>query len=149
MGVENNTLIPLEINTNLSKFPFRLDLYPYQTEKINTVAEKFFGSNFDFVRQITEDTGTIIYMYSYGKNVLIVNTNGSIEYKEEQISANMDKSFLESLEIAVQYVARHGSWESLNGAKLTPYLKDVALNPNGEKVFDLHWHGGKWKPAIL
>jgi hypothetical protein len=135
LGVENNTLIPLEINTNLSKFPFRLDLYPYQTEKINTVAEKFFGSNFDFVRQITEDTGTIIYMYSYGKNVLIVNTNGSIEYKEEQISANMDKSFLESLEIAVQYVARHGSWESLNGAKLTPYLKDVALNPNGEKGF--------------
>ncbi|MDD4564461.1 MAG: hypothetical protein PHE79_03170 [Eubacteriales bacterium] len=135
LGVENNTLIPLEINTNLSKFPFRLDSYPNQSEKINTIAENFFGGNFDFVREITEDSGTVIYMYSYGKKVLIVNTDGSIEYKEEQIGANMDKGFLESLETAVQYVARHGSWKSLNGAKLTPYLKDVSLNPNKEKGF--------------
>lgn len=135
LGVENNTLIPLEINTNLRKIPFLLDSYPYQTEKINTIAENFFGGNFDFVRKITEDSGKVIYMYSYGKKVLIINTDGSIEYKEEQIGANMDRSFLESLEIAVQYVAQHGSWESLSRAKLTPYLKDVSLNPNKEKGF--------------
>ena len=132
--VENKTLIPVEIKTNLRTFLFRQESYSYQTEKINAIAENFFGRNMDFVRTITEDSGTVIYMYSYAKNVLIVNTDGSIEYKEEQTS-DTEQSFLEALETAVQFVARHGSWESRNGAKLTPYLKDVSLNPNKKKGF--------------
>lgn len=147
LGVDNNTLVPLAVETNLKGFSFRQDTYSYQTEKINKIAEDFFGGNFDFVRKITEDNGTVIYMYGYGQNVLIVNTDGSIEYKEEQIMDNAEQSYLEALETAVDFVARHGSWESLEGAKLTPYLKDVILNPNKKKgyrfIFGMEVNGSR------
>ena len=147
LGGKNDTLVPLTVNTNLKKFSFRQDAYSYQTEKINTIAENFFGGNFDFVRKITEDNGTIIYMYGYGQNVLVANTDGSLEYKEEQTSNDSGQSFLDALKIGVQFVADHGSWESLGGAKLTPYLKAVALNPNNKDgyrfVFGMEVNGTK------
>ncbi len=132
--VENSTLVPQSVESNLSKFEFRQDTYTYQTDKIIDLAESFFGENFDFVRKIKEENGTLIYMYGYGQNVLIVDTDGSVEYKEEQISSNQ-QGFLESLKTAVQYVSEHGSWESLNGARLTPYLKTVISDPNKKKGY--------------
>jgi len=135
LGVENNALIPLMASSNLEKFPYRQEYYSYQTEKINEMAENFFGGNFDFVRKITEDKGTVIYMYGYGQTVLIVNTDGSMEYKEEQSSDDSGQSFLSALNTAVEFVANHGSWGSLSGVKMTPYLKDVILDPNKQKGY--------------
>jgi len=135
LGVSNNTLVPLSVEANLQSFSFLQDTYSYQTEKINTMAERFFGGNFDFVRRIVEESGTVIYMYGYGQNVLIVNTDGSMEYKEEQVSGITDQSFSGALETAVKFVADHGSWKSLEGAEMTPYLKDVIPDPNGRKGY--------------
>lgn len=135
LGVENNTLVPVSVRTDLRKIPYTQGIYTYQTEKINTIAEQFFGSNFDFVRTITEENGTVIYMYGYGQNVLIVNPDGSIEYKEEQIDDNKGQGFTEALETAVNFVATHGSWESFTGIGLTPYLKDVIVNPGKKTGF--------------
>ncbi len=136
-GVENDalTLVPVSLETNLKSFPYRQDTYSYQAQKINALAENFFGENFDFVRRIIEDNGTVIYMYGYGQNVLIVNTDGSIEYKEEQTNDKIKQSFLDALNTAIQYVAKHGSFKSLDGAKLTPYLKDAILNPAKEEGY--------------
>jgi len=135
LGVKNDTLVPLSLEANLKSFPFRQDTYSYQTEKISAIAEQFFGGNLDFVRTIVEESGTIIYMYGYGQNVLIVNTDGSIEYKEEQTGNNVGQSFSEAMDTAMEFIASHGSWESLEGAKLTPYIKDVVLNPNKEEGY--------------
>ncbi|HVI41100.1 MAG TPA: hypothetical protein VM577_10595, partial [Anaerovoracaceae bacterium] len=146
VGNNTNTLVPFSVETNLRGFSFRQDTYSYQTEKISAMAEKFFGGNLDFTRRIVEDKGTIIYMYGYGQNVLIVNTDGSIEYKEEQIG-NTEQSFSEALDTAVNYVASHGSWQSLDGAKLTPYLKDVIPDPDKEKgyrfIFGMEINGSR------
>ena len=95
VAVKNDTLVPLSMQANLKSFLFRQDFYSYQSEKINTMAEGFFGGNFDFVRKITEENGTVIYMYGYGQNVLIINTDGSIEYKEEQNGAAPGRDFPE------------------------------------------------------
>ncbi|HWQ79387.1 MAG TPA: hypothetical protein VN381_11245 [Anaerovoracaceae bacterium] len=147
MGVENDTLVPLSVKTNLKGFPFRQDIYSYQNEKISAIAEQFFGRNFDFVRTIMEENGTVIYMYGYGQNVLIVNTDGSIEYKEGQSEDVKDQSFSGSLETAVSFVANHGSWESLSSAGLTPYLKDVIRDPDDKDgrrfIFGLEVNGSR------
>ena len=145
--VENNTLVPLAVETNLRSFPFRQDIYSYQTEKISALAEQFFGGNFDFVRTITEESGTVIYMYGYGQQVFIVNTNGSIEYKEEQLGGRTEQSFSAALETAVKFVASHGSWESLEGDGLTPYLRDVVPDPGKGKgyrfIFGMEVNGNR------
>ena len=133
LGVKNNnTLVPLILESSMRKFPFEQEIYSYQSEKINEMAEPYFGGNFDFVRRIKEDKGTWIYMYGYGQIVLILNTDGSIEYKEEQTGENSGQSFMDALNTAIRFVADHGSWGSLDGATLTPYLKDVVLDPNKE-----------------
>lgn len=147
MANDNNTLIPPSVKANLRKFPFQQDIYSYQTEKINAKAEEFFGRNFDFVRNITEENGTVIYMYGYGQNVLIVNTDGSIEYKEEQTSSSGDQSFKDALETAVNFVAGHGSWEFLKDSGMKAYVKNVIPDPNKKKgyrfIFGLEVNGSR------
>ncbi len=148
LGIANDTLVPLSVEANLRSFPFLQDTYSYQTEKISVIAEKFFGGNFDFVRKITEENGTVIYMYGYGQNVLIVNTDGSVEYKETQLSGNtMEQSFSGALETALNFIASHGAWESFEGAKLTPHLKNAIPLPNNEKgyrfTFDIEINGNR------
>lgn len=145
LGVSNDTLAPLSVKTSLKSFSFLQDFYSYQTEKIASMAEQYFGGNFDFVRKITEENGTIIYMYGYGQTVLIVNTDGSIEYKEEQTGTSAGQSFSDALETAVKFVGDHGAWESTGKSRLTPYLKDVIRDPNKGKgyrfVFGLEVNG--------
>lgn len=158
LGVSNDTLAPLSVQTNLKSFSFRQDFYSYQIEKIASMAEPYFGGNFDFVRNITEGNGTVIYMYGYGQTVLIVNTDGSIEYKEERTTDTAGQSFSDALETAAKFVSEHGAWESMGKSKLTPYLEDVIRDPNKEKgyrfIFGLEVNGNrlyyeKGKPVIV
>jgi len=145
LGVTNGALMPVDVSSGIGSFAFNQEFYLYQTEKINTIAGQFFGSNFDFVRKITEESGTIIYMYGYGQNVLIVNTDGSIEYKEESAGEDSGTGFSDSLQTAVNFVADHGSWESLGETKMTPYLKTVTVDPGKKKgyrfTFGMKIHG--------
>lgn len=136
LGIENSTLVPLDVQTNLQSFSIQRDAYSYQKEKINAFAETFFGESFDFVRKITEENGTIIYMYGYGQKVLIVKPDGTFEYKEEQLNgAGSQQSFAEALDTALEFVASHGTWESLDGAELPAYLKDLTIDPDKKKGY--------------
>lgn len=147
LGVENNTLVPLSVESSLRSFPYRQEIYSYQTEKISALAEQFFGGNFDFVRKITEESGNVIYMYGYGQNVLIVNTDGSIEYKEEQMGGRMEQSFTGALETAVNFVASHGSQEAREGTGAPLYLKEaVPLSGKGKGfrfIFGMEVNGNR------
>ena len=136
VGVENSTLIPVSIKSNLRDFPYQQDVYPHQTEKINYLAEKFFGENFDFVRKMKESDGTLIYMYGYGQQVLIANTDGSFEYKEEQTNDSPDQGFYDSLQTAIQFISSHGDWQALDGTPIHPYLKNVIEKPNEKKGYE-------------
>jgi len=80
--------------------------------------------------------------------VLIVNTDGSLEYKETQLDGNhTEQSFSGALETALKFIASHGSWESFEGAKLTPHLKNAVPLPNNEKgyrfTFDMEIDGNR------
>lgn len=135
LGVGKDTLIPPADVSTLQNFSFKHEFYSYQTDKINAVVKNFFGGNFDFVRRITEEDGTTIYMYGYGQNVLIVNTDGSFEYKEEKNGETSDPGFAKAMENASAFITAHGSWESIDGTKMRPYLKDVILNPDKEEGY--------------
>lgn len=122
-NVKNTTLIPVNVEINLRKFPYKQDIYPYQTEKVNDITEEFFGGNFDFVRTIIEDKGTVIKMYGYGQTVLIINTDGSVEFKQELTQNKSGQSFADALSTAVDFIDRHGSWKSMS-----PYLETATIN---------------------
>ena len=124
LGIDSLTLMPISISTAMKEVAFGKEINYYENEKIVKFAQTFFGEGFDFVRKITESNGTTIYMYGYGQKILILNKDGAIEYKEELGDAAYSPlDYYNSLEAAIAYVGAHGSWESLNGTKLTPYLK--------------------------
>lgn len=133
--VKNNTLIPISIETNLKNFAYTKENYTLQPEKTAETAQDFFGKTFDFIRKIEEGNGTIIYMYGYGQKVLIVNKDGVIEYKEESTKASGDVGYAESLQTALNFIAGHGGFESLNGSEFEPYLKDVEYNVGDKKGY--------------
>jgi len=126
LGIENETLMPIALKTNMRMLPSDSEIKYYEEDKIVDLAKTFFGEGFDFVRKITENNGTSIYMYGYGKKILIIQKNGAIEYKQEPAdTTGSQPDFYGSLDTAMKFVSAHGGWESLGGSKLEPYLKDV------------------------
>lgn len=148
LGVENKTIIPISLKPQLNEFHAKQDINMSQNDKINKIAQTFFGESFDFIRKITEESGKTIYMYGYGEKTLIINPDGSLEYKEE---VNDEKyvlqQYFQALNTALQFVATHGSWDSINGAKLEPYVKDVNLITGKNKgyriTFGAEVNGGR------
>jgi len=136
---ENATLIPLEIQTNIKSFDYAKDFYlqdnPGENEKITTMAKRFFGSGFDFVRKIEEVSGSVTYMYGYGEKVLIVGTDSTFEYKEEASGGTSQLKYFDALDKALQFIAEHGGFETLDGQKLTPHLKQGTAIVDRKKGF--------------
>jgi len=142
--VDNGTLIPLSLETNLRGFEFYREDYFLDKEVIGLVAQSFFGKTFDFVRKIEEGNGTVIYMYGYGEKVLIVNNEGVLEYKEETTGSGNQGDYITSLQTALNFIAGHGGFESVNGIRYTPYLKQVRYSNKGYQfAFGIKLHGHK------
>jgi len=123
------------LQTNLHEFEYNRETYSKQNEDVSTIAQSYFGKTFDFIRKIEEGNGTVIYMYGYGQKVLIVNTNGVIEYKEESTGTNNGAGYLESLKTALNFIGAHGAFEGSNSSKYVPYLKNVEINFDGKRGY--------------
>ena len=134
-GVTNTTFIPITLQTNLHDFEYNREVYSKQNDVISTIAQSYFGQTLDFIRKIEEGNGTVIYMYGYGQKVLIVNTNGVIEYKEESTGTNGEVGYLESLKTALNFIGAHGAFEGSDGSKYVPYLKNVEINLDGKRGY--------------
>ncbi|MBK5245674.1 MAG: hypothetical protein JJE49_00215 [Peptostreptococcaceae bacterium] len=134
-GVTNTTFIPITLQTNLHDFDYNREVYSKQNDAVSTIAQSYFGQTFDFIRKIEDGNGTVIYMYGYGQKVLIVNTNGVIEYKEESTGTNSEVGYLESLRTALNFIGAHGAFEGSDGSKYEPYLKNVGINLNGKRGY--------------
>ncbi len=131
-GVGNNNLMPHSLKNSIQEISGEQEIHYYETDKINAIAETFFGESFDFVRKIVETNGTVIYMYGYGQKMLIVDRKGFFEYKEEVTNMNNSSdSYLKSLSRAIDFVKDHGNWKTLNGTNIYPYLKNsIAVEKN-------------------
>lgn len=124
-GVDNNNLMPYLLKNNMETVICEQEIQQYESEKINDLAETFFGESFDFVRKIVETNGSIIYMYGYGEKMLIVSDKGYLEYKEEiDIDKHETADYTEALYVATSYVTNHGNWQTLKGTEIYPYLKE-------------------------
>lgn len=80
--------------------------------QVRSLANKFFGERFDFVKEIKEANGTIIYMYGYGEKALKINEDGLLEHIEQRDKQKTPKSlgFADSLKIAGGFVKEYIGW---------------------------------------
>lgn len=113
---KNMALVPLpaEFSYTISTYNNERSLGGREFEK--ALAETFFGETFDFTRVIEDAKGGVTYMYGYGERVFIAERNGSFRYNRENVFTK-PISDLESLELALDFIAHHGASENSLGEK--------------------------------
>ena len=137
--VDNQTLIPYSPESDRYDFDCTGELDTDEEERaarITRIAKSFFNDNFDFVRKIEELNGTVIYMYGFGKIVLIIDKDGAIEFKrEEEERAPAPTKYLDALGKALDFIAEHGAFETFSGISFSPRLKTVVVDPDGKRGY--------------
>ncbi len=110
----NGTLVPLptEFAYTISTYNNERNIGGSAFEK--TLAKTFFGETFDFTRVIEDAKGRVTYMYGYGERVFVAEKDGSFGYKRESGSKKLG-SDLESLEMALDFIALHGGSQNALG----------------------------------
>jgi len=134
--IDNQTLIPASLESDLYDVNGTPEFESAKDASAERVARSFFSHNFDFVRKIEEQGGTTIYMYGFGKIVLIVDEGGTFEYKrEEEDRSAAPVRYLDALGEALAFVADHGAFETLSGHAYTPHLTRVVTDPDGKRGY--------------
>lgn len=144
-GVDLDLLLPMSMESDMTE----RDIYAGRdTEADAMQAKSFFGNTFDFVRKIEESGGKVIYMYGYGETVLILNEDGSVEYKSEA-AGTQSVNYFEALDIALQFFDSHQP--IVTGGGIEPGVKlekvktdnaghgkyrfELGLETDGEAIF--------------
>lgn len=123
VGVENDALMPLYMPAYVTQISGEKEFSIGDQTEISQIASAFFASGLDFVRKITENKGSILYMYGSSQS-LLMEEDGSLKYDEKLGNYSYQTSdFYGSLEAVIDYVGRHGGWENLYQSGMKPYLK--------------------------
>ena len=126
LGTDNYAMAPFSTNILLPELAADKKGLKSVTSSEKDLAKTFFGENLDFVRRIVDDSGTITYMYGYGKKMLTIYKNGVFEYKETPSSDDDNKEFNSAFETAVSFIASHGGWIDLGTNKISSQLTSAA-----------------------
>lgn len=122
-GVRNDTLLPYDRQERLLTLSSVNEIKDSSKDRERKIAERFFGENLDFIRKIIEDDGTVIYMYGVGQKILTLDPQGIVEYTEEVDNDYRELPYYQSLNLATEFVARHGSWTTIDGKEIDSYLE--------------------------
>ncbi|MDO4481586.1 MAG: two-component system activity regulator YycH [Bacillota bacterium] len=126
LGTENYAMAPYVTNISLPILSYTKKSPENTGNYEKDLAKTFFGESLDFIRKLTDDNGTIIYMYGYGEKMLTIYKNGEFDYQDNLPSDAVQLSFGNALSKAVSFIANHGSWSSYDGEKLYAQLKSVS-----------------------
>lgn len=86
LNVNNDIYIPYKMSRAIPTVYVKNDINTDNIEDIRKIAEVFFQKDIDYIREIVENNGTVLYLY--GDEVLKVSQNGFLEYYsplEEQV----------------------------------------------------------------
>ncbi|MFT9496498.1 two-component system activity regulator YycH [Anaerosolibacter sp.] len=131
-AIDNDVLVPLDLSIEQLKIKVENEIdvaglkqattYASTLRQVDIFASAFFGENFDFVKKIIQNDGSVIYMYGYGQKVLKVSETGALEYVEglDNNKSGSNTDMAESIKTAVQFVINR---EITPGHDL--YLRDI------------------------
>ena len=135
--ITNSTLCPFSFESGIHDIVYSHEDFSVRAERTSGIIKGFFSGNFDFVRRIEEESGTVIYMYGYGRIVVVAHNNGVLEFKREDGErASTQLRYLEAFERANAFIAAHGAFDSIDGGfQAVPYIKEVVADPEGKRGF--------------
>jgi len=135
-GVNSNVLFPFSFESNLHDVEFFPEDFSRDENKTANIIRSFFNENMDFVRRI-EENGIATYMYGFGRIIVIAHTNGVLEFRSQDDDRQIDTqlTFLEAFEQANRFIGAHGGFYIEDGTSLTPYMREVVVNPAGQNGY--------------
>ncbi|MBQ3389500.1 MAG: hypothetical protein IJG57_00280 [Firmicutes bacterium] len=125
LGTDNTTITPFATDIDLPSLQFDPSV-PDQNSSFKTdLARNFFGQSLDFIRTVTDNNGTTIFMYNYGETSLTVYPNGFFEYQDSPVAADKTVGFTEAFRTATAFIAEHGTWSAHDGKTIHFLLEDL------------------------
>ncbi len=101
------------------RYEFSLD----SKEDILDIERQFFGTSMDFVRKITENKGTRLYIYGQSQKILFIKDDGIISYTEKlDADKYRENTFYDALGCADAFISSHGGWDDMLECGMVPYL---------------------------
>lgn len=104
LGV-NNIYIPYEMAKGLPVVYVENELNIYDIEKIRDIVKKFFNRDIDYIREIIENNGSLIYVYN--QRVLKINGNGQLEYFNPLEEPVKERNLYISLNTTAEFLSNH------------------------------------------
>ena len=123
LGIDSDILLPINFEEEIPALDMTAEIEVSDKTQITALAGRIFGENFDFIKKIEENDGSVMYISSYGEKVLRIQTDGLLEYTEklEKQTQAPAPDRLESLNRAVYFVRNNGGWPA--GAYLSDSLQ--------------------------
>ena len=125
LGSDNTLITPFSTDIRLPALQLRSAAVPDSGFETG-LARDFFGQSLDFIRTVTDNNGTTIFMYSYGETTLTVYKNGFFEYQDTPVVSDSSVGFTEAFRTASAFIAEHGSWSAHDGETIHFLLEDVS-----------------------
>ena len=132
LGSSSGALLPIMESSSLKPCRYESEAAEDSEELGISMAEAVFGDTFDFVRRITDDFGTVTYMYGYGQKTLTANNDGSFEYKAE--TSGESAGYFGDLKTALDFVSSCGGWDSDGVEEISYRLVDASWTGNGRAI---------------
>jgi hypothetical protein len=105
MGTDKDIYIPSEINSILPRVYVENEIRTLDEDKKRDLAERFFNKDIDYIREIVESNGSVIYVHN--QRVLKLNVNGTLEYFNSLEEVIGKRNLYESMNTAAEFISKH------------------------------------------
>lgn len=123
---KNNIYIPVNVKGNLPRIYVSNIMPTLEYEEKVKLAEGFFNKRIDYIREIVESNGSIIYVYD--QSVLKLNVKGTLEYFNPLESIVKDRNLYLSLSSAAEFITeKSGAQEGMYISKIEKIESDNSL----------------------
>lgn len=105
LNVNSDIYIPYKMKNAIPTVYVQNELNVEDIDELRNIAENFFKKDIDYIREIVENNGSVIYLYD--DKVLKINNNGLLEYYlpfEEKV---LERNLYISLETASEFLSSH------------------------------------------
>ena len=104
-GVNEDLFITFKMSKTMANIYVESELKTNNIEEMRNIAESFFDKDIDYVREIVEDSGSIIYLYN--QQVLKISPNGELEYFNPLNEPVLERNLYISLNTAADFLSQN------------------------------------------
>ncbi|HSH35062.1 hypothetical protein [Schnuerera sp.] len=126
LGIDNDVYIPYKMSKIMPLVYVENELNTDDIDEIREIAEIFFEKNIDYIREIIENNGSILYVYN--QKVLKINQSGVLEYFSPLEEPVKERNLYISLNTASEFLSNH------IGVPKDLYLSKVEEIESGENL---------------